>query len=443
MPLSYSLDLHCLRDAYASGRLTPSVVIGAVLRDIAASGDANPVWLHVASRENLLERARQLEDSTALRSLPLYGVPFAVKDNIDVAGMPTTAACPAFTYTPSHGAEVVQRLEAAGAIVIGKTNLDQFATGLVGTRSPYGACRNPFDARYISGGSSSGSAVAVASGLVSFALGTDTAGSGRVPAGCCNLVGLKPTRGVISTTGVVPACRSLDCVSIFALTVSDARAVFDAAQGFDDNDPYSRHATAFAGCTPARVRCGLPRASQLEFFGDALARAAFQAAIVDLRKTGAEIVEIDYTPYAAVAALLYEGPWVAERLAAIKSFFDRSACAMHPITRSVIEAATRYSAVDAFEAQYRLQALSKACEREPGVWRALGQKVVRRAGRERHDDPHDLWHLNRLREADGGQRPYRRALWWRSSSSQLQLRESVPLHGLRAAYLSNTARSTA
>ena len=236
MPVSIdSLDLARLRPAYLSGALKPRQVIAAVLERIERRGD-DKVWIDRVPRGVLEARAAELERKSPAE-LPLYGIPFAIKDNIDLAGRPTTAACPEFAYTPAASAPVVQRLLDAGAIAIGKTNLDQFATGLVGTRSPYGACANAFDPRYISGGSSSGSAIAVAAGLASFSLGTDTAGSGRVPAAFNNLVGLKPTLGLLSTRGVVPACRSLDCVSIFGLTVRDALAVLEAAQGFDREDP--------------------------------------------------------------------------------------------------------------------------------------------------------------------------------------------------------------
>ena len=383
MPLSYSLDLARLAAAYASGELTPSRVVRDVRTQVEATHE-NPVWLHVVSSDALAARALEVEQRRARgERLPLYGVPFAVKDNIDVAGLPTTAACPEFTYVADASAQAVTQLEAAGAILIGKTNLDQFATGLVGTRSPYGACRNPFDARYISGGSSSGSAVAVALGQVSFALGTDTAGSGRVPAGFCNIAGLKPTRGLISTRGVVPACRSLDCVSIFALTADDALAVLEVARGTDPEDPYSRDegsnaknaATTQAGSD--RTRIGVPRAAQREFFGDALAKTAFDEALNRLAALDAEVIEIDFAPFLEVARLLYGGPWLAERLVAIASFFDAKPDALLPVTREIIGAGARYSAADAFEAQYRLQALTKRCA---VAWADVDMLVVPTAG---------------------------------------------------------------
>lgn len=365
MPLPYSLDIVTLSEAYARGVLTPAQVVGDICAAIAASGTPAPVWIHVVPRESLLLQAAALERRRASgEELPLYGIPFAVKDNIDVAGCPTTAACPAYAYMPAASATVVSRLQHAGALMIGKTNLDQFATGLVGTRSPYGACINPFDARYIAGGSSSGSAVAVATGCVSFALGTDTAGSGRVPAAFNNIVGLKPSHGLLSTTGVVPACRSLDCISIFALTCEDARAVFELVQGHDSADIYSRPASALPQHAPQRLRCGVPRADQLEFFGDCAAENAFRQTLDTLAATGADIVEIDYAPFAETATLLYDGPWIAERYAAIRDFFDNHAADMHPVTRSVIDAARRYSAADAFKAQYRLRELQGRCMAE-------------------------------------------------------------------------------
>src|SRR5690349_17182065 len=261
-----------------------ATAIAHIFDAIEAEG-LHPVWIAVADRDAAIERARTVDPA-----LPLAGVPFAVKDNIDVAGMPTTAGCPAFAYVPERTAPVVQRLLDAGAILIGKTNLDQFATGLVGVRSPYGACSNVFDARYISGGSSSGSAVAVAKGLVAFALGTDTAGSGRVPAAFNDIVGLKPTRGLLSTSGVVPACRSLDCVSVFALTVEDAVTVADVARGYDAEDPASRKeadAVRFQpGACPPRFRFGVPAGGALDFFGDTRAADVFKRALADLEAMG-------------------------------------------------------------------------------------------------------------------------------------------------------------
>jgi len=261
----------------------------------------------------------------------------------------------------------VERLVAAGAIPIGKTNLDQFATGLVGTRSPYGACASVFDAKYISGGSSSGSAVAVASGLAAFSLGTDTAGSGRVPAAFNNLVGLKPTRGLVSTAGVVPACRSLDCVSIFSRTVAGAREAWRAAKGFDAADPYSRRERPGDGAAPwaaGGFRFGVPARGQLEFFGDREAESLYGEAVWRLERIGGERVEIDFAPFRAAAELLYQGPWVAERYAAVGAFLEAHGEEMHPVVRGIIEGARRYSAADAYAAEYKLRELARAAETE-------------------------------------------------------------------------------
>lgn len=291
---------------------------------------------------------------------PLWGVPFAVKDNIDVAGLPTTAACPAFAYAPAATAPVVERLLAAGALMIGKTNLDQFATGLVGVRTPHPVPRNAFDPSRVPGGSSSGSAVAVARNLCAFALGTDTAGSGRVPAGLNHLVGLKPSLGALSTRGVVPACRSLDCVSVFALSVDDARRVFDVACGFDAADPFSRPYKPAGGAPIARV--AIPHAADLAFFGDAAAQAAFEAGVARLRDLGVDVVEAEIAPLVACAKLLYDGPWVAERRAAVGRFLDAHGEAMHPVTRAIVSGAERFSAVDAFEGLYALKGYARVAE---------------------------------------------------------------------------------
>jgi allophanate hydrolase len=344
----------------------PTETIAAVYDRIEGE-PLNPVWISLVPRAAALEMARALEADPAAASLPLYGVPFAVKDNIDVAGVPTTAACPAYTYDPCSHATVVQRLISAGAVPVGKTNLDQFATGLVGTRSPHGACSSVFDARYISGGSSAGSAVAVAKELVTFSLGTDTAGSGRVPAAFNGLIGLKPTRGLLSTAGVVPACRSLDCVSIFARTCGDARAAWKAARGFDVADPYSRIAAPGGDAAPwssGPFRFGVPAANQLEFFGDVEAAKLYANAVEQLVAIGGEKVEIDFAPFRSAADLLYSGPWVAERYAAIGPFLEQHGAEMNPVVCGIIEKAARYTAVDAYRAEYCLRELARATEAE-------------------------------------------------------------------------------
>lgn len=350
-----SLDIHALTEGYASGAFTPRAVIEEVYRRIAVAGE-RPLWISLVPKEEALEKAERAEG-------PLAGVPFAVKDNIDVAGLPTTCACPAFAYVPDRSATVVERLEAAGAVVIGKTNMDQFATGLVGTRSPYGIPASVFDPGYISGGSSSGSAVAVAAGLVSFALGTDTAGSGRVPAAFNNIVGLKPTKGLISTRGVVPACRTQDVVSIFALTVGDAARVMTSAAAYDAGDPYARRPPRpFAvESPPVQVRVGVP-VGGLAFLGDSEAERLYRVSVDRLAESGARLAAIDFEPFRKAAALLYQGPWVAERLAAIRTFAAQKPGALHEVVGEIILGAEKLSAVDAFEGFYALAALVREAE---------------------------------------------------------------------------------
>ena len=358
--------------AYRDGGAVPETLLAPWA---TCGGPADNAWI---ARVDGAMLARQLHALRGLLEaaggdlarLPLYGVPFAVKDNIDAAGWPTTAACPEFAYVPDEDAGVVARLRAAGAILVGKTNLDQFATGLVGTRSPHGAVPNAFDPAYVSGGSSSGSASVVARGLVAFALGTDTAGSGRVPAGFNNIVGLKPTKGRLSTAGVVPACRTLDCVSVFALTVDDAELVADIAAGFDERDPYSREQPAQAApAWPERPRLAIP--AQLEFFGDAQAAAAFEEAVRRLRDGGAAVEAIDFTPCSELAALLYQGPWVAERFAAVEALWNATPDAIHPVVRGIVEQAAGYSALDAFKAEYRRAALARRIHRSLAGFDAL------------------------------------------------------------------------
>ena len=320
-------------------------------------------WISTVSAELLeaqLQNLAALFDQAEgdLTKLPLFGVPFAVKDNIDVAGFLTTAACPEFAYTAKADATVVANLKAAGAIVVGKTNLDQFATGLVGTRSPYGAVCNSFNQDYVSGGSSSGSASVVARGLVPFALGTDTAGSGRVPAGFNNIVGLKPTKGWLSTTGVVPACRSLDCVSVFALTVNDAQTVARVAGGFDVKDAYSRVNPGSAKTKiAAKPRLAVPRGTS--FFGDQLNEAQWGKAVAALEAFGAEIVEIDFTPFTQLAEELYFGSWVAERTAAVGEVLASTPEVINPVVRGIVESGLKFSAVDSYRAEYRRAELAR------------------------------------------------------------------------------------
>jgi len=354
-----SLDLQALRQHYRSG-ITPETVIAQIYKQIAAYNDP-AIWIYLAPLADSLERARALQ-SLDLASLPLYGVPFAIKDNIDWADIPTTAGCPAFAYRPTESATVVQKLCAAGAIPIGKTNLDQFATGLVGTRSPYGICRNPFDPNFIPGGSSAGSGVAVAAGLVSFALGTDTAGSGRVPAAFTNIVGLKPTKGHLSTKGLVPAVRSLDCISIFALTCADADAVLQIAAGFDAEDPFSRPAMPMELPDLAKLRVGIPAPEFLIFFGNAEAERNYRTGLDRLQAMGCKLVTIDFRPFAETAPLLYQGAWVADRLAAVGDFLAKQPEAFEPTVRQIIEGGRHYDAVTAYQGFYRLADLKRQSE---------------------------------------------------------------------------------
>ena len=316
--------------------------------------DDPALFIAIRPKAEALAIAERLQASGP-EGKPLYGVPFVVKDNIDVAGLPTTAACPAFAYSPGKSAFAVDRLERAGAIVIGKTNLDQFATGLVGVRSPYGIPRNALKPDLIPGGSSSGSATAVGAGLVPFSLGTDTAGSGRVPAALNGIVGLKPSLGALSTSGVVPACRTLDTISVFARNVADAFAVYEAACAFDESDAYARLFPPPAlSALPGGIRLGVPRADQRQFFDDANAAEAFSQDLELARSLGARIVEFDFEPFAEVARALYEGPWVAERYSAVKALIESNPGALHPVTRAIIEGARKFDAVAAFEAFYRL-----------------------------------------------------------------------------------------
>ncbi len=369
-------NIPSLLQRYASGTLSPTQVIEAIHAEI--QNDPDHIWITTLSLESLRDYARKVE-AQGMASLPLYGIPFAIKDNIDLADVPTTAACPAFAYTPSRSAAVVQRLINAGAIPIGKTNLDQFATGLNGTRSPYGACRNAFNPDYISGGSSSGSAVAVAKGQVCFSLGTDTAGSGRVPAAFNNLIGHKPTKGWISAQGVVPACRSLDTVSIFAFTAADAARILTMAAVYDATDSYSRkrerHSFDFGAVS--HFRFGVPRKQQLKFFGNHDSERLFNAAVMRMQELGGEMVEVNFEPFLEAAHLLYGGPWVAERYAAIQSFFALHSDQIIAPVRNIIASAKQYSAADAFDGIYQLRIIKQLVDQ---VWADIDCLLTPTAG---------------------------------------------------------------
>ncbi|MDB5700156.1 MAG: allophanate hydrolase [Sphingomonadales bacterium] len=360
----------------ASGRVTATIIVGDVLERLATYDAIQPqAWISRFSAEALLEAAHIVDARVAAgEDLPLAGVPFAVKDNIDVGGLDTTAACPSFAYRPSESATVVHRLVEAGAICIGKTNLDQFATGLNGTRSPHGAPRNVYNLAYVSGGSSSGSSVAVAAGLVAFALGTDTAGSGRVPAAFNHLVGFKPSRGRWSNTGLVPACKTLDCITVLATSIADARLVDDVVAGFDPADPFS----APIPDVPRGTRSiGVPRPDQRVWFGDLESERLYDQALKAFTDGGTEIVEIDMMPLKEAAQLLYEGPWVAERAASLESVLSANPADLDPVVREVVAVGLDMRAVDLFNGIYRLAELRRVAD---ALWDTIDLLVLPTTG---------------------------------------------------------------
>ncbi len=355
-----NISLLALREAYSTGELSPRALVNSILNKCENHLEHN-IWIHRLSKEELEPYLKRLEQSDP-EDLPLYGIPFAIKDNIDLQDIPTTAGCLEYKYTPTKSAYVVEALIKAGAIPIGKTNMDQFATGLVGVRSPepWGPCRNAFNKDYISGGSSSGSAVAVSLGLVSFSLGTDTAGSGRVPAALNNIVGLKPSKGLLSMTGVVPACRSLDCVSIFALTASDANQVLSVSANYDEQDQYARECEfsnnqRHFGNVTDKFIFAVPTEDKLEFFGDTSAKDLFEKSIKQLEQCGGVKKEIDFNCFLAAARLLYEGPWVAERYVAIEELINNNPGALLPVINTIIGGGREKTASDAFKSEYKMQ----------------------------------------------------------------------------------------
>ncbi|MEM9281441.1 MAG: allophanate hydrolase [Verrucomicrobiota bacterium] len=354
-----NLSITSLHQQYSEGSFTPRELVTTLQEQIEAGDPA--IWISKTSESRMEEILSGLE-SESPDTKPLFGIPFAIKDNIDLKGNPTTAACPDYAYDPDKDATVVALLIAAGAIPMGKTNLDQFATGLVGVRSPYGFPKNPFNEEFIPGGSSSGSAVAVSTDLVTFSLGTDTAGSGRIPAGLNELIGLKPTFGSLSCTGVVPACRSLDCVSIFTKTPEDASAVFKVAAKPDPEDAYSRVPGQSNWFSCETFTFGIPQDDQLEFFGDEEAKVLFGASIEKLKSLGGTPVTVDFSPFLEAALLLYEGPWVAERFAVIEDFLKEKPDSLHPVTYGIISGGGAPRAVDGFRAQYRLRELKKRAD---------------------------------------------------------------------------------
>ena len=369
------MSVATLSEWVACYRQNPQQLVAAYQQLDADFNREDNAWIYIATRDEIYAQLATIfqainSGEKQASDFALLGVPFAAKDNIDVAGMPTSAACREFTYTPAKDATVIAHLKAAGAIVVGKTNLDQFATGLVGTRSPFGAVKNTFNPDYVSGGSSSGSASVVARGLVCFSLGTDTAGSGRVPAGFNNIVGLKPTKGWISTAGVVPACRLNDCVSVFALTVEDAETVAAVAGGFDPQDRYSR---ANPQTAPARfseeLRFAIP--DKLEFFGDSLSEAAFTKTLARLQQLGAELVPIDFSVFNQLAEQLYYGAWVAERTVAVGEIFKNQPEAMDPTVRGIVANGLNYTACDAWQAEYTRAELAQKINAQLSEFDAL------------------------------------------------------------------------
>ena len=354
------MNISNLKKSYINNTLTPRVLMSQIKERIEAHKE-NPIWIYTLSESELEPYLERLE-SCDPDSLSLYGIPFAIKDNIDLKGIPTTAACPDYSYIPEASAFVVNCLIEAGAIPVGKTNLDQFATGLVGTRSPYGACQNSIDPEYISGGSSSGSAISVALDMAVFSLGTDTAGSGRVPAAFNNLVGLKPSKGLLSTTGVVPACRSLDCVSIFAKSTEDTQKVFDVAASFDAEDPYSRMMPEKEKTAPTAFRFAIPKKDQLKFFGDSEAEALYKEAVKTFEQMGGTAIEVDFSPMLEAANLLYYGPWVTERYIAVKDMIETKPESFIDVTKTIIESGKTKSAEDYFNAEYKIKAYKRQAD---------------------------------------------------------------------------------
>jgi len=359
MHSDHTLGVSDLLARYEQGDTTPRSVVNEVYRRV--STDDSNAWIATREKSDVLADAEALS-SASIEENPLYGVPFGIKDNIDYSELPTSAGCPAYTYTPDTTATVVEKLIDAGALLIGKTNMDQFATGLVGTRSPYGICRNVYNEEFISGGSSSGSAIAVASGHVPFALGTDTAGSGRIPAAFNGLVGLKPTRGLLSNSGVVPGCASLSCVSVLTQTVDDATLVGDVAAGYDPTDRYARHAdevfelTSFDAET---ARIGIPKDSDLEFYRNSEAEGLFADVCTEMDNSLATVRSIDFSVFEEASDLLYNGPWVAERLTTVGDFIKEHPDDIDHTVRGIIRDGEMYSASDAFDAFHRIEQLRK------------------------------------------------------------------------------------
>ncbi len=348
-----NLGIKNLKEKYIKNEITPKELISLVKKRIKEYEDHN-IWIYVLNDEELEPYLKNLENKDP-KELPLYGIPFAIKDNIDLEHIPTTAGCKEYEYIPSKSSFVVEKLIEAGAIPVGKTNLDQFATGLVGTRSPYGECKNSINPEYISGGSSSGSAGSVALDMASFSLGTDTAGSGRVPAAFNNLIGLKASKGVVSTSGVVPACRSLDCVTVFAKELLAIETVFEIVNKYDEEDIYSREYIATKEKAKSSFTFAIPKKEHLKFFGDEQAKKLFQEAVKKFESLGGKVVEIDYTPFDESANLLYSGPWVTERYIAIKETITKTSEVVNETVRTIISSGDKIDAINYFESEYTLK----------------------------------------------------------------------------------------
>ncbi len=372
-----SLDFHTLSEAYASGQLTPSKVVNAIYDRIAARGDDH-VWIHLVPREDALKAAAELE-KTGYDGRPLWGIPFSIKDCNDVIGLPTTNALKEGAYIAESTGQAVTRLFDNGAILIGKTNMDQFGIGLVGMRTPYGACSSVFNDDYISGGSSSGSAVSVAAGLSSFSIANDAAGSGRVPAGFNNIVGIKPTPGIVSNACVSGGgcVKTIETVSVFALTVEDGMAVMRVITGYDPSYPFSKpeadHVPLDVAPAPPKFRFGIPAGAALRFFGDSEAEQLFQEAIERLDAMGGELVEVDFTPFEETQRILYEGPWISERALSLDKVLAQYGDAIHPVTKKILENSGQYSSLDTFRAIHRIAELK--CATRP-VWNDIDVLLV-------------------------------------------------------------------
>lgn len=356
-----NLNINTLRENYLENKTSIREVISSIQTKIEETKNHN-IWIYTLNENELEVYIKNLEEKNP-KDFPLYGIPFAIKDNIDLENIPTTAGCPQYSYTPKESAFAVEELIQAGAIPIGKTNLDQFATGLVGTRSPYGECKNSINPEYISGGSSSGSAVSVALEMASFSLGTDTAGSGRVPAGFNNLIGLKATKGVVSTSGVVPACRSLDCVTVFAKKLDDIETVFEIVNKYDEEDIYSREYLASKKESKEQFTFAIPQKSQLKFFGDDEAEKLFFDAVQKFESLGGKAVEIDYEPFNESANLLYSGPWVSERFIAIKDVITKTPEIVNETVRTIISSGEKKDAINYFESEYILKKNRKIADK--------------------------------------------------------------------------------